>query len=486
MAALNKYDVIIGLEVHAQLATKSKAWCNCEVTTHAMENTKVCEVCSGQPGTLPALNKSAVVFATKLALATNCKINNLSYFDRKNYFYPDLPKGYQITQFEIPIAQNGHITIQDEMGVDKKIRIERIQIEEDTGKSTHEGQSSLINLNRAGTPLIEIVGMPDIRSPHEASAYLKKLHSVLTYLEVCHGNLQEGNFRCDVNVSLHPKGTEKWGTRTETKNLNSFKNVEKAIEAEIDRQSEILDRGDKVIQQTLNFDAEALKITILRIKSDAHDYRYFPEPDLIPLHVSNAEIEKWKNELPELPEAKLTRFMKEYGLPAYDADVLTNDKELSHYFEIVVKAYKGEAKKVSNWIMVELLRLLNEFNISVSVCPIDAKELAALLNAVHEGRISGKQAKDVFLKMFDEKKEANKIIEEMGLVQVSDSVTLEAVAKKIVDSNPEQVQQYLSGKDRVFGFFVGLMMKETKGQANPQIANDLMKKILDGLKGLEE
>lgn len=481
-AALKKYDVIIGLEVHAQLATNAKAWCNCEITTHALENTKVCEVCSGHPGTLPALNKRAVEFAVKMALATNCAVNPLSYFDRKNYFYPDLPKGYQITQFEIPIAQNGYIAIMDDAGLEKKIRIERIQIEEDTGKSTHEGESSLINLNRCGTPLIEIVGCPDIRTPLEASSYLKKLHSVLTYLGVSHGNLQEGNFRCDVNVSIHPKGTDKWGTRTETKNLNSFRNVEKAIEVEIARQAEILDRGEKVIQQTLNFDAEALKITVLRTKSDAHDYRYFPEPDLISLVVTEAEKEKWRSELPELPEAKVARFISEYAIPLYDADVLTNDKNLANYFEVVAKAHKGEAKKASNWIMVELLRLLNEFNIGVEKSPVVALELAALLNAIHEGRISGKQAKDVFIKMFDEKKGADAIISELGLVQISDTGALEEVARKIVDANPTQVEQFLSGKDRVFGFFVGLMMKETKGQANPQVANDIMKKVLDSKK----
>ncbi len=482
MEALKKYDVIIGLEVHAQLATNSKAWCSCEINTHALENTKVCEVCSGQPGTLPALNKKVVEYATKMALATNCQINDLSYFDRKNYFYPDLPKGYQITQFEKPIAQDGYIVIADALGAEKKIRIERIQIEEDTGKSTHEGEVSLINLNRCGTPLIEIVGCPDIRTPDEASAYLKKLHSVLTYLGVCSGNLQEGNFRCDVNVSLHPKGSEKWGTRTETKNLNSFRNVEKAIECEISRQAELLDRGEKIVQQTLGFDAETMKISVLRTKSDAHDYRYFPEPDLIPVYITAAEKIKWKEELPELPEAKVARFITEYGIPSYDAEVLTADKKLASYFEAVARAYTGEAKKAANWIMVELLRLLNEFNIDVDKSPVESLELAALLNAVHDGRISGKQAKDVFLKMFDEKKGADAVIKELGLVQISDTEALIEVAKKIVDSNPTQVEQYLSGKDRVFGFFVGLMMKETKGQANPQIANDIMKEILESRK----
>jgi aspartyl-tRNA(Asn)/glutamyl-tRNA(Gln) amidotransferase subunit B len=483
MTTTNQYEVIIGLEVHAQLSTNVKAWCNCEVTPHALENTKVCEVCSGQPGTLPALNKKAVEYATKMALATNCKVNELSFFDRKNYFYPDLPKGYQISQFEIPIAQDGYLTIHDDNGNEKQIRIERIQIEEDTGKSTHEGEASLINLNRAGTPLIEIVGRPDLRTATEASSYLKKLHSVLTYLGVCHGNLQEGNFRCDVNVSIHPKGSDKWGTRTETKNLNSFKHVEKAIENEIIRQTEILNRGEKVIQQTLGFDPETLKIKVLRTKSDAHDYRYFPEPDLIPLVVTETEKKKWLSELPELPVEKQNRFVSDYQIPRYDAEVLTADKELANYFEVVAKSHKGEAKKASNWIMVELLRLLNEFNIDVTKSPVAPLELGALLNAVHENRISGKQAKDVFQKMFDEKKGADAVINEMGLVQISDTSSLEEVARRIVNENPTQVEQFLSGKDRLFGFFVGLMMKETKGQANPSVANDVMKKVLDEKKG---
>jgi len=484
MEFFKKYDVIIGLEVHSQLATHSKLWCSCEVSTHALDNTKVCEICSGHPGTLPVLNNRVVEFAAKVSMATNCTINPLSFFDRKNYFYPDLPKGYQITQFEVPIAQDGFIAIFDDEGNEKKIGIERIQIEEDTGKSTHVGESTLINLNRAGTPLIEIVGRPDIRTPIEASTYLKKLHSILTYLGVSHGNLQEGNFRCDVNVSIHPKGASKWGTRTEIKNLNSFRNVEKAIQVEIARQSEILDRGEKVTQQTLNFDANAMKITVLRTKSDAHDYRYLPEPDLIPVVVTQLELNQWKNELPELPEAKVARFVSEYSIPLYDADILTTDKALANYFETVARDYKGEAKKASNWIMVELLRLLNEFNISVEKSPVTAIELASLLNAIQDNRISGKQAKDVFMKMFDEKKSAEAIINELGLVQISDTSALEEVAQKIIAANPTQVEQYLSGKDRIFGFFVGYMMKETMGQANPQVANDVMRKKLDRKRGI--
>ena len=384
----------------------------------------------------------------------------------------------------MPIAQDGFIAILDDEGNEKRIGIERIQIEEDTGKSTHVGEWSLINLNRAGTPLIEIVGRPNIRTPIEASTYLKKLHLILTYLGVSHGNLQDGNFRCDVNVSIHPKGTSKWGTRTEIKNLNSYRSIEKAIEMEVARQSEILDRGETVTQQTLSFDADAMKITVLRTKSDSHDYRYLPEPDLIPVVVTQSELTQWKNELPELPEAKVARFVSEYSIPLYDADVLTSDKALANYFETVARDYKGEAKKASNWIMVELLKLLNEFNVRVEKSPVAAIELASLLNAIHDNRISGKQAKDVFMKMFDKKMNAEDVISQLGLVQISDTTVLENVAQKIVAANPTQVEQYLSGKDRVFGFFVGYMMKETMGQANPQIANDIMKKILDSKRGI--
>ncbi len=473
------YDVTIGLEVHAQLATNTKAWCNCAIETYAEENTKVCEVCSGQPGTLPVLNERARNFAVSLGLATDCKINNLSYFDRKNYFYPDLPKGYQITQFEVPVCEDGFLELSLEDGTNKKIGIERIQMEEDTGKSTHEGKSSLINLNRAGTPLVEIVGRPHIKNAVEAVAYLKKLHSILTYLGVSDGNLQEGNFRCDVNISLAPKGSTKLGTRTETKNLNSFRSVERLIAIEIERQAKILDSGKKVIQQTLGFDVDTAEIKVLRTKSDAHDYRYFPEPDLLPLIVDESLVDRLRTELPELPDVKKDRFMKTYKIPAYDADFLTSTRSLADYFEQAAKKYKGdEPKKVSNWIMVELFKNLNELNLPIERSPVSSNEIAELLNLVSQGDISGKMAKDVFQKMFDEGKSASQVVEELGLKQISDSGEIETIVENIIKNNSSEVTRYENGEKKLFGFFVGQVMKASRGQANPKLVNELLKKRL--------
>lgn len=473
-----EFDVVIGLEVHAQLATKTKAWCGCEISVNSFENTKVCEICSAQPGSLPVYNNKAVEFATKLALATNAQINENSVFDRKNYFYPDLPKGYQITQLDLPYAYDGFLEILDDHDQAKKVRIERIQMEEDTGKSSHQGEGSLINLNRAGTPLLEIVSKPDLTSPKEASSYLKKLHSILIYLEICHGNLQDGNFRCDVNVSLKPKGSEKLGTRTEVKNLNSFKHVEKAIDYEVQRHREKLLKGEKIEQQTLLFDVEKMVTKVLRTKSNADDYRYFPEPDLIDLKVSEEYIENIKEGLPELPDAKVKRFMGEFGIEAYDAGVLTSDKYLADYFEETLKHSKAEPKKMANWVMGELLRYLNESSTPISKSPVKPKALAELVNLIVAGEISGKIAKDVFLKMYDEKKSAQEIVEEMGVVQISDSSELEEMAQAIVEANPAQVEQYKAGKDRLFGFFVGQVMKQTKGQANPALTAEILKRLL--------
>ena len=473
------YDIVIGLEVHAQMNTKSKAWCTCEIDSHSLENTKVCEICSAQPGTLPVFNLGVARNAVKLALATNCKINEISYFDRKNYFYPDLPKGYQITQFETPVAQDGELIISSEDGESKKIRIERIQIEEDTGKSTHEGEYSLINLNRSGTPLLEIVGRPDLTSAKEASSYLKKLHSVLVYLEICDGNLQEGNFRCDVNLSLKPKGASELGTRTEVKNLNSFRNVEKAIAVEIKRQSALLDKGEKVLQETLSFDPVEGKVRALRSKSDAHDYRYFPEPDLLPLVINQEYISEIKSKLPELPEAKIERFKSDYGLGDYDSELLSSDKYLAAYFEEAVSIYKGDSKKVANWILVELLKLLNEFGLSIRKSPIPAKETAALLNEVQSGKISGKIAKDVFQYMFDHQLCALASIEKLGVSQLSDESEIETKISEVLNNHDNELKRYRSGEKKLMGFFVGQVMKVTKGQANPKIVNQVLKKLLD-------
>jgi aspartyl-tRNA(Asn)/glutamyl-tRNA(Gln) amidotransferase subunit B len=472
------YNVIIGLEVHAQLNTRSKAWCSCEVSISAPENALNCPVCTAQPGSLPVANKKVVQYAAMIGLATHCKINEISFFDRKNYFYPDLPKGYQITQFEKPLAEDGFLTIRDDNGVLKKIGIERVQIEEDTGKSLHEGGYSLINLNRCGTPLIEIVGRPDIRTPSEASQYLKKLHAILVYLGVSNGNLQEGNFRCDVNVSIHPKGSETWGTRTEVKNLNSFRNVEKAIVAEVKRQAEMISSGQKVQQQTLNYDALKDEITVLRTKSSAHDYRYFPEPDLLPVVVGPKDLEAYRNLLPELPDQKITRFQEQYTLPLYDAEILGSEKALADYFEQVVSACKAPAKKVSNWIMVELLRLLNEYGLGVEKSRVSFKELAVLLTRVEEGKISGNQAKEVFLKMFDESLKADETIKLLGMEQVSDEGPIREAVKKVLESNPVELEAYRGGKVKLFGFFVGQVMKEMQGKGNPGMINEILKSQL--------
>ena len=473
------YDVSIGLEVHAQLTTKTKIWCSCEVTTYAGENTRVCEICSGQPGTLPVLNQRARDFAIQLGLATHCEINLVSFFDRKNYFYPDLPKGYQITQYETPICQDGEIEITLETGETRPIGIERIQMEEDTGKSTHQGDFSLINLNRAGTPLLEIVGKPDLTDAQETLCYLKKLYALLTYLNISDGNLQEGNMRFDVNISLSPKGASKLGTRTETKNLNSFRSVERLIETEIQRQKEILNRGEKVIQQTLSFDVQTSQIKVLRTKSDAHDYRYFPEPDLLPMVFDESLVDGLKKKLPELPDPKKKRFMLNYKLPIYDADFLTSSISLANYFEEAVKSFRGpEAKKVSNWIMVELYKLLNEFSIPIEKSPVPPEEISELLNIIYDGEISGKMAKDVFQKMFDGKKKARTVIEELGFKQISDDEKIIQLVQGVLEKNNKEVERYKHGEKKLFGFFVGQVMKITKGQANPRKVNDMLIKYL--------
>lgn len=476
---VENYEVTIGLEVHAQLSTITKAWCSCEIQSYAEENSKVCEVCSAQPGTLPVLNKKARDFAVMLGLATDCKINELSYFDRKNYFYPDLPKGYQITQFEKPICEDGFLTIDEEEGT-HTVGIERIQMEEDTAKSTHEGEYSLINFNRCGTPLIEIVGRPHIKNKEQAVKYLKKLHSILTYLDICDGNLQEGNFRCDVNISLAPTGSKKLGTRTETKNLNSFRSVERLIEIEIERQASLLDSGKAIQQQTLAFDVNTGEISVLRTKSDAHDYRYFPEPDLLPLVITQPEITALKGKLPELPGEKKQRLIEEYKLPAYDAEFFTTSRQLSNFFEEAVKSYEGEdAKKVSNWIMVELFKFLNESSLDITKSPVSAQGVSDLLNLVNKGDISGKMAKEVFQVMFDSKKDAAVVVEELGLKQISDNSAIEKIIDDVIQVNTKEHDRYRNGEKKLYGFFVGQVMKASAGQANPKVVNQLLKKRLD-------
>ena len=472
------FEMVIGIEVHAQLSTKSKAWCSCQVGNKGFENTSVCEVCSAQPGTLPKVNKKAVEYACLAGLALNCEINKFSRFDRKNYFYPDLPKGYQITQFDLPIAYEGNLSIASESGETKKVGIERVQMEEDTGKSLHEGEYSLINLNRAGTPLIEIVSKPDIRSANEAVDYLKQLRSILIYLDICEGNMQDGNFRCDVNLSIREKGTEAFGTRTEVKNLNSFKSVEKAIAYEFERHQKILNAGEKVKQQTLLFDVESGKTTVLRDKSDADDYRYFPEPDLPPVILTDTDITNIKNTLPELPKQKVQRFIEEYSLSEYDSTVLASDKHLANFYEQAVDGYKQGAKKIANWITSELLRYINEAGIEITKSPVKAIEIQALVKEIDQGTISGKIAKDIFLQMYDTGKGAKELIEASGAKQISDDSLIRDLAKELVAKHTDEVQQFLAGRDRVLGFFVGQIMKATKGQANPQLTSEIVKEVI--------
>lgn len=476
--SLDNFEIIIGLEVHAQLATKTKAWCACEIKINGFENEYVCEVCAAHPGVLPVLNDKVVEFAVMAGLATNCEINLNSGFDRKNYFYPDLPKGYQITQFEKPIAQNGKLTIRTDNDQFKEIRITRVQIEEDTGKSSHHNSYSLINLNRAGTPLIEIVSEPDMRSSKEAVEYLKTLQAILVYLDVCKGNMQDGNFRCDVNLSLRLKGEKKFGTRTEVKNLNSFRSVEKAIEYESQRHARLLSNGQKVEQQTLLFDVDKMQTKVLRTKSDADDYRYFAEPDLTRLIITEEFVSKLAANLPELPNDKLKRFVSLYEITEYDAEILSGDRALAKYFEDCVGLCKAQPKKVANWIMVELLRLVNESGMTVDRLNITPKKLADLLNFVEDGTISGKIAKEVFLEMFDKSTEASSIIEAKGLKQNNDTSELENLIKALIIAHPQEVEQLKAGKDRLLGFFVGQVMKATGGQANPAMTSELVKKLI--------
>jgi len=472
------YEAIIGLEVHAQLLTKSKIFCNCSTKFGAQPNSHVCPVCMGMPGVLPVLNKKVVEFALKMALATHCRINFYSVFARKNYFYPDLPKGYQISQYEHPLAEDGWVEIEVN-GQKKQIGIIRIHMEEDAGKLMHDPHKpiSYVDFNRTGVPLIEIVSKPDIRTPEEGVAYLKKLRSILRYLEICDGNMEEGSFRCDANISLRLVNTEKFGVRTELKNMNSFKHVQRALAYEIKRQRSVLEQGGSVIQETRLWDENRSITRSMRGKEEAHDYRYFPDPDLMPVVIDKKWIEEIEKTLPELPDMKKQRFEQVYGLPEYDAEVLTSEKELAEYFERVVK-WGSDAKLASNWLMSEVLRKLNQEKQEITACPITPKDLAELLQLIQKGTISGKIAKVVFEEMYSSGKPASQIVREKGLVQITDQAVLEEIAQKIIESYPKEVDQYKAGKEKLLGFFVGQMMKQTKGKANPQLVNKIFKKLL--------
>ncbi len=476
-----EFEAVIGLEVHAQLKTKTKIFCNCSTSFGAPPNTHVCPVCLGMPGVLPVLNKKVVDYTIRMALATGCTVEHESRFARKNYFYPDLPKGYQISQYELPIAQFGHIDIELE-GEKKRIGITRIHMEEDAGKLTHDpGRPlSMVDLNRTGVPLMEIVSEPDIRSPEEAGAYLRKLRSIVRYLGICDGNMEEGSFRCDANVSIMPKGSEIFGTRAELKNLNSFKHVEKAIHFEIRRQQEVIGDGGQVVQETRLWNPDKSMTTSMRGKEDAHDYRYFPDPDLLPLVIDDEWTEAAKASLPELPDAKKERFVTELELPSYDAEVLTASRELADYFEACVKVFP-KAKPVSNWVMGSLLGLLNAEGKSIEDSPISANHLGELLKLIDEGVISGKIAKTVFEDMAKTGDPPKKIVEEKGLVQLTDTSAIEAVVSEVLSRSPKEIEDYKGGKTKVLGFFVGQVMKETKGKANPKIVNEMLREKLSEL-----
>jgi aspartyl-tRNA(Asn)/glutamyl-tRNA(Gln) amidotransferase subunit B len=473
-----KYEAVIGLEVHAQLQTNTKIFCGCETAFGEEANTRTCPVCIGMPGVLPVLNKKAVEYIIKTGLATHCTISPFSRFARKNYFYPDLPKGYQISQYELPLCEHGYVEVVGD-GVVKRIGITRIHLEEDAGKNLHTSESgaSLVDLNRAGTPLMEIVSEPDIRTADEAAEYLKKLRSILRYIEVSDADMEKGNFRCDCNVSIRPVGAKEFGTRAEVKNVNSFKFVQKALEYEIKRQAQILDEGGRVVQETRLFDSTKGITFSMRSKEEAHDYRYFPEPDLVPVVTSPATVESIRATIPELPDAKRERFVKEYGLPEYDADMLTQSRELAAYFEESA-ALSGQPKVISNWMMGELMRLLNADTREIEACPVRPDRLAGMVKMITDGVISTKIAKTVFEEMYRTGKDAGTVVKEQGLVQVSDTGEIERIIDEVIKANPSQHADYKTGKDKLFGFFVGQVMKASKGKANPDIVNQLLKKKL--------
>jgi len=471
-----EWETVIGLEIHAQLATKSKIFSGSATAYGAEPNTQADLVDLGYPGVLPVLNAEVVRMATKFGLAVGATINHRSVFARKNYFYPDLPKGYQISQYELPIVLGGHLDILLEDGSIKRIGITRAHLEEDAGKSQHEGVGvSVIDLNRAGTPLVEIVSEPDMRSAKEAVAYMKKIHTLVRYLGICDGNMQEGSFRCDANVSIRRKGAEKFGTRAELKNLNSFRYVEKAINLEVARQIDILEGGGKVVQETRLYDADKDETRSMRSKEEANDYRYFPDPDLLPVVIEDSFIEAVRASLPELPDDKALRFQQQHGLSPYDAGVLTASAEMAAFYESVVALVPSDPKLVANTVMGDFSASLNKDNLDIGNSRVSAAQLGVLVSRIVDNTISGKIAKEVFEAMWAEGLEADAVIESRGLRQITDAGAIGAVIDAIMAANPKQLADYRSGKDKLFGFFVGQAMKATDGKANPALLNDLLK-----------
>lgn len=475
-----EWEVVIGLEVHAQLATHSKIFSGASTTFGAEPNTQACPIDLGFPGVLPVLNKGVVEMAIRLGLGTNAQIAKRSVFARKNYFYPDLPKGYQISQYELPIVEKGYLDIDMEDGSTKRINITRAHLEEDAGKSLHEdfhGYSG-IDLNRAGTPLLEIVSEPDMRSAKEAVSYLKTLHSLVKYLEICDGNMQEGSFRCDANVSVRPKGADKYGTRAELKNINSFRFVEKAINYEVERQIGIIENGGTIKQETRLYDPNKNETRSMRSKEEANDYRYFPDPDLLPLQIDDETIERVRQTLPELPQQKRERFINEYKLSSYDASILVSTREMAQYYEDAVKTSGNQPKLVANWVISELLGALNKEGFEITESPISSERLGKLVARIADNTLSGKLAKTLFEALWNKEGEVDDIIEKRGLKQVTDTGAIEKLIDEIIAANPQQVADYRSGKDKLFGFFVGQVMKASGGKLNPGQVNELLKKKL--------
>jgi aspartyl-tRNA(Asn)/glutamyl-tRNA(Gln) amidotransferase subunit B len=486
------FEPVIGLEVHAQMLTSTKAFCGCSTKFGSAPNTNVCPVCLGMPGSLPVLNINLVEFIIRMGLAVHCQIAPRSVFARKNYFYPDLPKGYQISQYEEPICTNGYVDLELEDGAARRVGITRIHMEEDAGKSIHDaGASTLVDVNRCGVPLIEIVTEPDIRSPREAYQFLFRIRQLVTYLGICDGNMEEGSLRCDANVSVRRKGVTELGTKTEVKNMNSFRNVERALTYEIERQIGVVSDGGRIVQETLLWDADQNIAFPMRSKEEAHDYRYFPDPDLVPVHVDEPWIRRVEASLPELPLSRRDRFVEELGLPRYDADILTVEKGTADYFEAVLadlqqrsgKDPRELSKTVSNWVMTEVLRVVSEQKIAVSEFPVPASRLAGLIALIQDGTVSGSIAKEVFARMLVSSDEPRVIVEQAGLAQVSDTSAIDGAVEAVLAANGAQVEKYLAGNAKIFGFFVGETMKLMKGKGNPKLVNDLLKKKLEALRG---
>ena len=477
MSVKNDYEAVIGIEVHAQLLTQTKMFCGCSAAFGGPPNSQTCPICQGMPGVLPVINKRAIEFSIRTALAFNCTVNASCRFARKHYYYPDMPKNYQISQYEEPLAEHGWLEI-DLDGQTRRIGIQRLHLEEDVGKLIHEGaletaQSSLVDFNRSGVPLMETVSKPDIRSPEEAAAYLKAFRAILVYLGVCDGNMEEGSMRCDANISLRSRGASEFGTKVEIKNMNSFKNVQHALAFEIERQAKLLSRGERIVQETRLWNADKGQTLSMRSKEYAHDYRYFPEPDLMPLEIEQAWVDEIKRGLPELPRARRQRFVSQYGIPEYDADLLTSDRALADYYEEVVRLHPNP-KAASNWIMSELLRELRGDPASVVSTPIRPEQFAKLLKLQDDGTISGKIAKEVFEKMARSGEDPEAIVKREGLVQVADAGALAAIVDQVIAANPGAAQDFVKGKKQSLGFLVGQVMKATQGKANPQLVNDLL------------